>query len=1018
MPWREFTILLTMAIGFVALASAGAESPVGRFSRMKPDVYSSLERFIAALLARLGTLVVPFVLALLAIFILAWQMVHFDSPRGTAVAIRVWEQPAQQPEPSMEAVWSAVQASPTVSTFSTQLSTRAFWFALDGSSDNANSPTLVDFPSRHAMSLTCWNHASGLKLGYADRVTTEGQLVAQRAGFNLLSVSATDMPALLCRGTYRGPAKISASLWNASTMARAQVEYQQVGTLIEAGIGVLAISMLITAIVNRSWLYWAFVAWLLLNMRMAAISAGTDFNLFGYTLSPTGLVESRKWTVCTYFSMTIALFSMLFKQELFEIKARIPLLFTQLAAISLPIVCVFLSFEQMLPTLWLSTTLGSVVLIRYLYMILRRAHSRVAIWYSASIIMTLAGSFNEVVAASTGGSFVTMGLNSVTAAIASALLVSAAVAESMRADRREKLEAQQTLKAAYEDSPIGLFSLGNTEVILKTNPAFQHMVQSLRIERPTHISQIFDARVAADLMSLGGTKSRAIELHTKVHDANKNTDRWFAIKASTVDGTTIEGTLQDITERFVATERLEYLANHDPLTDCLNLRGIARTLGRLARPPSALAYFDLDRFKLINDLYGHAAGDKVLKRVSERMRSALGPKDLLSRVGGDEFVIAFYDATVAQATVCCETIVHLIAAQPYQVGRQRFTLNISAGLVGTARFEDAPLKEIISAADTLCRLAKKRTTQRLVVMESDDSFFLHHKQELEVITCLERGVVPEGLFLVMQPEISLTQPFDSLNFEILLRMRKADGGIIPAGIIIEAAEMHGKTAIIDRWVISRAIEWLETHAKTLCNTRFVSINISGGSLNDEAFTDELFDTLAKHPSILSLICIEITESVALTDIRNVQRFIDRVRSLGAKVAIDDFGAGYSSFGYLRNLSVDALKLDGSLVKDAPRSTAGLAIIQAIGGLVSSLGMKSIGEYAEDLVTIKALSDAGIDYAQGYGISKPVMPERILSAKSSADFVEDPATLEFLAGLQSTADNTMSLFGSFQTDAMH
>jgi EAL domain-containing protein (putative c-di-GMP-specific phosphodiesterase class I) len=303
-------------------------------------------------------------------------------------------------------------------------------------------------------------------------------------------------------------------------------------------------------------------------------------------------------------------------------------------------------------------------------------------------------------------------------------------------------------------------------------------------------------------------------------------------------------------------------------------------------------------------------------------------------------------------------------------------------------------------------------------MESDDSFFLHHKQELEVITCLERGEVPDGLFLVMQPEISLTKPFDSLNFEVLLRMRKADGSVIPAGIIIEAAEMHGKTAIIDRWVFSTAIAWLEAHAHSLVNTRFVSINVSGGSLNDEAFTDELFEMLAQHSSILSLICIEITESVALTDISNVQRFINRVRSLGAKVAIDDFGAGYSSFGYLKNLSVDALKLDGSLVKDAPRSTAGLAIIQAIGGLVSSLGMKSIGEYAENLAIIKALSDANIDYAQGYGISKPVMPERILAAKSSADFVEDPAILQFLVGLQSTTDNTMSLFGSLQTDAMH
>lgn len=174
---------------------------------------------------------------------------------------------------------------------------------------------------------------------------------------------------------------------------------------------------------------------------------------------------------------------------------------------------------------------------------------------------------------------------------------------------------------------------------------------------------------------------------------------------------------------------------------------------------------------------------------------------------------------------------------------------------------------------------------------------------------------------------------------------------------------------------------------------------------------------AQHPHALSLICMEITESVALTDMGNAQRFIDRVRSMGAKVAIDDFGAGYSSFGYLRNLSVDALKLDGSLVKDATHSAAGLAIIDAIGSLVNNLGMKSIGEYAENLATIRSLVNAGIDYAQGYGISKPVMPERILAAKSSADFIDDPEILAFIVQLQAKEDQTMSLFENPQQDGL-
>jgi EAL domain-containing protein (putative c-di-GMP-specific phosphodiesterase class I) len=261
----------------------------------------------------------------------------------------------------------------------------------------------------------------------------------------------------------------------------------------------------------------------------------------------------------------------------------------------------------------------------------------------------------------------------------------------------------------------------------------------------------------------------------------------------------------------------------------------------------------------------------------------------------------------------------------------------------------------------------------------------------------------------MQPEISLTAPFDSLNFEVLLRLRKSNGQVLPAGIIIEAAEAHGKTAIIDRWVVTTTIEWLETHADTLLNTRFVGVNLSGGSLNDEAFTEELFSLFEIHPVALSKICLEITETVALTDMRNMQRFIDRVRGIGAKVGLDDFGAGYSSFGYLKELTVDALKLDGSLVRDAAHSPSGMAIIEAIAGLVNSLGMKSIGEFAEDLATIKALSFAGVDYAQGYGISKPVMPERILAANSGADFIEDPEIMAFIQSLQAKVSHTMPLF---------
>jgi EAL domain-containing protein (putative c-di-GMP-specific phosphodiesterase class I) len=306
-------------------------------------------------------------------------------------------------------------------------------------------------------------------------------------------------------------------------------------------------------------------------------------------------------------------------------------------------------------------------------------------------------------------------------------------------------------------------------------------------------------------------------------------------------------------------------------------------------------------------------------------------------------------------------------------------------------------------------MAKKHPTERLFVTESGNTFFKHHKDELELISCLERGETPKGLFLLMQPEISLHRPFDSLNFEVLLRMRKPNGDIVPAPVIIEAAEAHGKTTIIDMWVMKTVIAWLETHADQLPLTRFVGVNLSGGSLNDEAFVENLFALFKEHEAIMPLLCLEITETVVLTDMRHVQRFIDRVRAIGAKVSLDDFGAGYSSFGYLKGLSVDALKLDGSLVRDAAKLPSSMAIVTALAGLATNLGMKSVGEFAEDLPTIKALVAAGVDYAQGYGISRPVLPERILAAHSGADFIEDPEILDFVRRLQDQTDTGAPLF---------
>ncbi len=956
-----------------------------------------------------------------------WHLSRTEALRGAPLPLSVWEDKSAVAGatpapvvPSMAALGLA-QSTPKVSV-ATHLSTQPFWYGAHALAPQGGAAWQVELPSRHAMDLTCWDGKTGQLLATVDRDhPAQGVISAARGGFALAFDGTRTEADFVCRSNFRGPAKITALVWNTQAFAIAQDAFRRVALMLEVGLGVLALSIALTATINGSGLYWAFVGWLFVSLRMALLSEGADGSLFGVPLPADLLTPSRQWTLCLYVISTVNVFSMLFRKELLSVGGKWLLKMHRITSLTLLPLCMVLDYEQMLPIIWVCAAMLIAIWTPYLYVFLSRLRSRHGLWYALSLIITLAGSLNEVVAASMGHHLLLAGLNSVTAAIASALLAAAAVAEHMRADRIERERAQRTLKAAYDDSPTGLFTVRDGEFIVNANAVFKAMLEVSDDTESLPLAQVFGDDVVGEFLMLHAMAApasldlQARALNPALSNSDRDTDRWFAIKASTTDGRVFEGSLQDITERVRATSRLEFLVNHDPLTECLNLRGLSRQFERAQQPPRTLAYFDLDRFKLINDLYGHAAGDAVLKQACERIRSQLGPDDFLARVGGDEFVVAFPNATMAEASQRCQNICALVASAPFLIDLQRFTLSISGGLVAAESFGGTSLKEIVSAADTLCRMAKKRPTERLVVMEGGDTFFKHHKEELELIGCLERGETPTGLFLMMQPELSIAAPFESLNFEVLLRMRKPNGETVPAQVIIEAAEAHAKTAIIDHWVVSTTIAWLEANAAQLTKTQFVGVNLSGSSLNDETFVENLFKLFEYHKNAVSRICIEITETVALTDMVHMQRFIDRARDLGVKVALDDFGAGYSSFGYLKGLSVDALKLDGSLVKDAATNPASMAILTALGGLVRSLGMKSIGEYAENLPVLKALVAAGVDYAQGYGISRPVMPDRILEASSAVDFIQDPAILAFVEQLQGTSQQNLPLLGDKSGD---
>src|SRR5690606_7794729 len=205
---------------------------------------------------------------------------------------------------------------------------------------------------------------------------------------------------------------------------------------------------------------------------------------------------------------------------------------------------------------------------------------------------------------------------------------------------------------------------------------------------------------------------------------------------------------------------------------------------------------------------------------------------------------------------------------------------------------------------------------------------------------------------LMQPVMSMKDPMGPLSVEVLLRMRDVDDSVIPSGKVIAAAEESGIMPSLDHWVVSTALQWLEDHQEHLPHLRTLAVNVNGMSLNDPRFIDNLFSTLERHPAILPKLCIEITESVALRHISNTREFILRLQQWGVKVALDDFGAGYTSFSYLKQLPANAVKIDGAFIQNMTHHAADVAIVEAIVALARNMGMETIAEWVEDTETLQ------------------------------------------------------------------
>ena len=955
-----------------------------------------LSELIDRLLQVFSTYALPILIGLLSLLALfAWKTEYSTAEPQQLQMRMIKGSAAENPVQAL----AQLRDSPSSTFHDTRLSEDPFWFSFNVPKEVEQTPLMVEFPSRHAMDIACWDTRTLNPLGNGNRQGTSGKISAIKAGFALQLSPELKDDQVLCRTSAIGPARLSALSWRADDLQVSAQEFHRNSGLLDGGILLLALFLLITALINRNGLYVLFTAWLVINLRMGALSAGWDTQWLGHTVPYDWLLQGRMITITLYYVLTLTLFTSLFKDDLQLVGHRWLVRVWQWMCIPWLLLSCFLPSARFLPLYWPFIGLGIFSLAYLLVLILRKTRSRVALWYGAALSATLFASLYEVLAAALGIQGLIGSVNSVTAALSSSLLAALAIAEQMREEHEQRIEVQAELRHTYEAMPIGLFTLDLFGRFTSANPALIGMLGPNVLADDGSSWQQYFAEGAWTQLHQMVHETKEDEMEVKGRSGSGATSSKRYLVKATLARDKIEGSLQDVTEKSMATENLSFLADHDPLTKVLNRRGIRKALNNASTtltegdPVLALAYLDLDRFKLINDLFGHAVGDQVLQQVCARVSTLLSHEHQLGRVGGDEFVIVFPETPIALASVMCRGIIDGIGTRPYNVGENAFYVRCSIGLVEVSagmEFNDA-----MSTADRACREAKSANGNGLVVYERHAIAFKQHEAELKLIALLATSTATDGLYLEMQPIMSLTAPYDSLNFEVLLRMRDPQGQVIRTDHLIAAGETSGRMGMIDRWVMSSALAWLNTNYKQMKHTKFICMNLSGASLNDEKFLQEVYVMLEQNLHIVGQLCLEITESVALHDIENTRRFVNKVRGYGAKVALDDFGAGYTSFSYLKEFQADLLKIDGSFIVNMNNHPANIAIVEAIVNLAKNLGMKVIAEWAEDLATVQTLTEIGVDYVQGFAVARPQHPDKLLSAASSGSFIQDREIAQYV-----------------------
>lgn len=432
----------------------------------------------------------------------------------------------------------------------------------------------------------------------------------------------------------------------------------------------------------------------------------------------------------------------------------------------------------------------------------------------------------------------------------------------------------------------------------------------------------------------------------------------------------------DVSQARTMARRLTWQASHDALTELDNRTVFEKRLSHMIERAKidgsehALLFMDLDQFKIINDTCGHSAGDLLLHQLGGLLKSHLRGSDTLARVGGDEFGILLDRCSMDYAKKIAETLRQAARDFRFTSGRRTFEIGISIGLVGVTR-DCESVSSLLSAADVACHTAKAAGRNRIHVLHPDDAEMNRHRSEIEWVSGINRALDEGRIRLVVQDAVELPERVNGRRYqEILLRVIDEKGNPMPTGTVIAAAERFNLMPIIDRWVVRTTFALIYQGKLPADSNNVVAINLSGNSINDDEFHDFVLTQMLSYKIPTQHICFEITETAAIHNIEKAGAFMRSLKSAGCRFALDDFGAGSSSFGYLKHLPIDYLKIDGIFVRDIEKDSINRAMVEAVAKIGRVIGIATIAEWVESDEVLEQVRAIGIDYAQGYAISRP------------------------------------------------